>query len=218
MPVLLQLDSSADLEESRSRSITRAFAAGWQAAGAEFTVVERDLHLDPLPHLPDASLHWPVELRRAGSKPPIDAVRLQRELLDELLAADALVVGAPMYNYSMPSSLKAWIDYIHVPGITASYEGSARPLEGRPAVIVQSRGGSYDEGSATEGWDHGVPPLQLILGDALGMAVTVLTASLTLADDLPGLADRRDRSQEELAMALSRAAELGTYLATDVAR
>src|SRR4051812_36591699 len=217
MPVLLQLDSSADLEASRSRAITSTFAEAWRASAPGFTVVERDLHLDALPHLPDASLHWPKHLRRAGSRPPMDSVKLQQELIDELLAADAVVIGAPLYNYSMPSSLKAWIDYVHVPGVTASYDGSPLPLAGRPVVIVQSRGGSYDAGSATEGWDHAIPALQLILGDALGMDVSVITTSRTLADDVPALADQRERANAEFADALKRAEELGSVIAGRVA-
>lgn len=88
------------------------------------------------------------------------AEALQQALVDELLAADVVVVGAPMYNYSLPSSLKAWIDHIHIPGVTAPFDGDTQPMAGRPAVVVTSRGGSYDPGTATEGWDHGVPVLE----------------------------------------------------------
>ena len=120
-----------------------------------------------------------------------------------------LLVGAPLYNYSMPSTLKAWIDYIHVPGLTA---GDEQPLAGRPAVIITSRGASYDEGSPTAGWDHAVPALQLILGESLGMSVTVITTSLTLAEMIPELAAQTERSREELALAHDEAASAGSRL------
>lgn len=205
MPTLLHLDSSSDLRTSRSRAITRAFAEEWASAGEDFVVVHRDLHTDPLPHLEDSWLHWPAGLRPDGISVPADAEALQAALIEELLGADTLLVGAPLYNYSLPSSLKAWIDNIHVPGVTAPFGSDTQPLAGRTAVIVTSRGGIYDPGSPQEGWDHAVPPLKLILGDALGMDVEVIAASRTLADFLPVLADERPRAREELSAALESA-------------
>jgi FMN-dependent NADH-azoreductase len=73
-------------------------------------------------------------------------------------------------------------------------------------VIVSSRGGSYDAGSPTEGWDHAVPMLQLILGTVLGMNVEVISASLTLAETVPALAAERDRGRAELSAAHEEAA------------
>lgn len=212
MPRLLHLDSSADPERSRSRAVTRTFAEAWTAAGPDYTVVHRDLHRDPLPHLPDAALHWPARLRPADAAPPAGAEALQQTLLAELTTADALVIGAPMYNYSLPSSLKAWIDYIHVPGVTAPFDTDSQPMAGRTAVVVSSRGASYDAGTPTDGWDHGVPVLELILGTSLGMHVRVITTSLTLADAVPALADQLDRSRAELAAAHERAVELANQL------
>jgi FMN-dependent NADH-azoreductase len=212
MPHLLHLDSSADLEHSRSRALTAAFADAWRAAGSDHVVTHRDLHRDPLPHLADASLHWPPRLRPADARPPREAQALQQILLDELLAADVLLVGAPLYNYSLPSALKAWIDHIHVPGVTAPFDDPSQPLAGRPAVVVTSRGGAYDEGTPTAGWDHAVPVLQIILGEALGMTVQVITASVTLADLVPAMAGEVARSREELAAALREAEDTAARL------
>ena len=205
MPTLLHLDSSSDLRDSRSRAITRAFAEEWASAGDEFTIVRRDLHTQPLPHLADSWLHWPARLRPDDVVVAAESEALQAELIDELLGADVLLVGAPLYNYSMPSSLKAWIDNIHVPGITAPFDVDSQPLAGRPAVIVTSRGGIYDAGSRQDGWDHAVPPLQLILGDALGMDTEVIVTTRTLAYFIPGLADERERAHDELDAAIEAA-------------
>jgi FMN-dependent NADH-azoreductase len=213
MPRLLHIDSSADIEHSRSRAITRTFADEWRSHGADFTVTYRDLHRVAIPHLPDAALHWPPRLRPQGATPPAEAEALQQELILELVSADVLLVGAPMYNYSLPSALKAWIDYIHVPGVTAPFDVETQPLAGRPAVIVTSRGASYEEGSPTAGWDHAVPVLELILGNALGMSTTVIATSLTLADSVPALADRIDQSRAELARAHREAAATAKRLA-----
>jgi FMN-dependent NADH-azoreductase len=111
-----------------------------------------------------------------------------------------------MYNYSLPSALKAWIDHIHVPGLTSPFDRDTQPMAGRPAVVVASRGASYDPGSPTEGWDHGVPVLELVLGTALGMSVEVITADLTLAETVPALAPELERSRRELAGAHDAAA------------
>jgi FMN-dependent NADH-azoreductase len=219
VPHLLQLDSAAALKNSRSREITATFADAWRGQGPQYTVTYRDLHRDPLPHLADAVLHWPPQLRPEGAATADPAAlaaaeALQDELIGELLSADVLLVGAPLYNYTVPSSLKAWIDHIHVPGRTAPFADAAtQPLAGRPAVVVSSRGASYDADSPTEGWDHAVPVLELILGTALGMDVEVITTSLTLAETVPALAPQLGRSRAELAAAHEAAAAAARRLA-----
>ncbi|MBK4347663.1 FMN-dependent NADH-azoreductase [Lacisediminihabitans changchengi] len=212
MPTLLQLDSSADLSQSYSRNITASFADAWRELGDDHVVVVRDLHRDPLPHLESSQLHWPERLRPEGPVPSAEGQRLQQELIDELLAADVVLIGAPLYNYSLPSTLKAWIDNIHVPGVTAPFDVDTQPLAGRPAVIVSSRGGSYDAGTATADWEHEIPVLRIILGEALGMDVHVITTSLTLAATVPALSDQLERSLEEFASARSAAVELARTL------
>jgi FMN-dependent NADH-azoreductase len=214
MAHLLQLDSSADPVQSRSRAIGQSFADAWRASDPDNTITYRDLHADPVPHLADASLHWPPRLRPAEAAPPIDAELMQGALIAELLAADVLLVAAPMYNYSLPSSLKAWIDHIHVPGVTAPFDGPSQPLAGRPAVVITSSGGSYDAGSPTEGWDHGVPVLELILGNSLGMPVSVVSTSRTLAETVPAMSGERERSRAELAEAHQAAVEIAQRLSS----
>lgn len=213
MPQLLHLDSSADLVNSRSRVITGRFADAWRAVSPEHTVAYRDLHRDQLPHLADARLHWPPRLRQPVPQGPLPGEDLQQELLAELIASDVVLIGAPMYNYSLPSTLKVWVDNIHVPGVTAPFDVPTQPLAGRAAVIVAARGASYDPGSPTDGWDHAVPALSLILGKSLGMQVSVIAANLTLADSVPALAEFADRSHAEFADAQDAAARLGTELA-----
>lgn len=201
MPHLLHLDASIDPESSRSRSITAAFADAWRSRGDDHTAEHRDLHRDPVPHLRDAALHWPPRLRPEGAAPLPDEQAVQAALVEQLLRADVLLVGAPMYNYSMPSTLKAWIDHIHVPGLTAPFDIDTQPMAGRPAVLVTSRGGSYDPGTPTEGWDHAIPPLRLILDEALGMTVSVIATDRTLADSVPAMAADADRARADLEQA-----------------
>ncbi|QGN31714.1 FMN-dependent NADH-azoreductase [Microlunatus sp. Gsoil 973] len=212
MPTLLQLDSSADATGSVSRAVTATFADTWTGLGDDHRIIRRDLHADPLPHLADAALHWPARLRRPGANPPAEAEALQQQIIDELISVDAVLIGAPMYNYSLPSVLKVWLDYVHVPGVTTPFVDDSQPMAGRPAVIISSRGGIYDPGSANADWDHTVPPLQIILGDALGMDVSVIKVSRTLSDVVPGLAVEAGRAAEELREGHRRAAELARTL------
>lgn len=213
MPNLLHLDSSADLANSRSRALTAAFVEAWRARGPEFTVTARDLHVDPLPHLEASALHWPASARQPGAAIPEGAEAVQQEIIDELLAADVLLVGSPLYNYTVPSTLKAWIDRVHVPGVLAPAEpGDVQPLAGRPAVAVVTRGAVYDAGTESEGWDHGSPVLQLILGNSLGMRVIPVTASITLADVVPALAEYSERSHEEFDAARAELVRLAESL------
>jgi FMN-dependent NADH-azoreductase len=201
MPNLLHLDSSADLETSRSRALTAAFAEAWRSAGPDHLVTRRDLHRDPLPHLPDASLHWPERFRPVDAAPPAEAIALQDKLIDELLAADAVLIGAPLYNYTVPSTLKAWIDYVHVPGETAPFDEDTQPLAGRPAVIVTSQGSVYDKGTMSEGRDHEVPVLDIVMNGMFGMDTTIVTVPLGLAHMVPSLAGMRDRAERDYSAA-----------------
>lgn len=190
MPVLLQLDSSARYQESRSRLMTALCADTWRSRGDDYSVEYRDLHASPPPHMASTAQHWPTRLRGDEVLAP-DVDSLQSELVGQLLRADALVIGAPMYNYSMPSTLKAWIDLIHVPGVTAPFDDSTQPMRDRPALIVSARGAAYDAGTPQADWDHGTSALALVLGEGLGMRVSVVAADRTLADLIPALDPER---------------------------
>ncbi|KQO81708.1 MULTISPECIES: FMN-dependent NADH-azoreductase [unclassified Frigoribacterium] len=213
MPELLHIDSSADLATSRSRAITGAFADAWRDLGDDHTITRRDLHVDQLPHLSDSALHWPPRLRQPGDAPDPAHEALQQTLIAELIAADVVLIGAPLYNYSVPSTLKAWIDNIHLPAVTAPFDGDdQQPLAGRPAVIVTSRGGVYDVGTDTEGWDHATPVLDIILGKTLGMSLEVIATNLTLSDRLPMPEGSRERAEREFAEATRAAVEAARRL------
>ncbi len=191
-----------------TRTLTARFADAWAAAGDDRVIVARDLHADPLPHLENAELHFPAEARI--SEVPTEDDARQSAVVAQLLAADAVVIGAPMYNYSMPSTLKAWIDRVHLPGVLAGLP--ELPLAGRPVVIVSASGAAYDPGTPSAEWDHVVPPLRIVLGDALGMDVHVVTVRLTLAGRLPDLAPLLPRAESELRAAESELDRLATTL------
>jgi FMN-dependent NADH-azoreductase len=215
MPTLLRLDSSADLRSSTSRALTDIFAGTWRELGPEYTIVERDLHRSQLPHLADAALHYARRLRVEGENPDASAEAVQEELLAELSSVDAVVIGAPMYNWSIPSTLKAWLDHVHVLGTTVPFDTKDQPLAGKPVVVISSRGAQYD-GTPDAGKDHTLPPIVQILGTSMGMAVTTVTAELTLADRVPAMAPLAGKAQASLAAATERVRELAAKIGAEL--
>jgi FMN-dependent NADH-azoreductase len=133
---ILHVDSSALGNHSVSRELGRAVVEKALLAHPGVQVAYRDLAANPLPHWAPA----------ADASDP--AVRAGSDVLDEFLAADVVVIGAPMYNFSIPSTLKAWIDRVMVAGKTFRYgaNGPEGLAGGKRVVIVSSRGGIYSEG------------------------------------------------------------------------
>jgi len=140
---LLHIDSSITGEGSATRVVSAAIVAAFRETFPDLTVIRRDLHADPLPHLDSTSL---PSIRPAN---PADA---GNEALDEFLAADIVVIGAPMYNFTVPSQLKAWIDRIAVAGHTFRYteNGPQGLAGGKTVVVASSRGGLYAPGMPFE--------------------------------------------------------------------
>lgn len=139
---ILHLDSSALGSASASRELTAALVRQLRADSPHVDVTYRDLDAQPLPHLTGASL--------AKSDPA--EVELAQRVMQEFLDADVVVIGAPMYNFSLPSTLKAWIDRIAVAGVTFRYTASGpEGLAGGKRVIVAStRGGVYGDASPAD--------------------------------------------------------------------
>lgn len=202
MPTLLKIDSSADGMRSRTRRLTEEFARAWRGRGEDYTVVVRDLHLDPLPSLQSTEQHWPERLR-SGAGVAAELDRVQTAVVEELLAADAVVVGAPMYNYAVPAALKVWIDLVHIPGLTVPFDAPTQPLAGKPFVVVSARGGTDEDGA----FEHLLAQLSLVFGSGFGMEVHAITTSRTLADRLPEL--DAELAADELIRAIEASRELG---------
>jgi FMN-dependent NADH-azoreductase len=163
MTHILALHSSLSSERSiSSRLINQTVAALRQSApNAEVTV--RDLAASPVPHLDGEALSG---IRGdAVTEAQIAARALANQLIGELRAADVLVIGAPMYNFGIPSSLKAWFDYVLHPGGTFQYgEGGPKGLlTGKRAIVILSRGGFYSDGPA-KAYDSQEPHLRTLLG------------------------------------------------------
>lgn len=145
---LLHLDSSILGDASASRKLTREVVDAWQASNPAVAVTYRDLSADAIDHFAGSTLAangTPAELRNAAQQ--LEAT-LSETVLDEFLQTDAIVIGAPMYNFSIPSQLRAWIDRIVVRGRTFHY-GANGPegLAGDKKVIIVSTAGGKHAGT-----------------------------------------------------------------------
>jgi FMN-dependent NADH-azoreductase len=164
MSKVLVLNSSALGGASVSNQLVQDVLAELGARDPRLIVTVRDLGANPIPHLNSDSA---TALR--GAAPRNEAQATAQELSDtliaELKAADTIVIGAPMYNFGIPSTLKAWFDYVLRAGITFRYTeaGPVGLLEGKRAIVIESRGGYYSEG-ATKVLDSQEPHLKTLLG------------------------------------------------------
>ena len=162
---LLRIDSSAR-RNSVSRQLTAHFVEAWQQEHPDGTVIERDLATTALPHITDEwvqAIHTNSESLTAEQK---SVLQLSDALVNELVQADTIVIGAPMYNFAIPAPLKAWIDQVVRVGKTVLFAASGPQgvLKGKKVYVVTSRGGAFRPGTPTERFDYQEPYLRHILG------------------------------------------------------
>ncbi len=163
---LLHVDSSILGSNSVSRTLSAEIVAAELARSPGSVVTYRDLAADPLMHLSGA--HLAAAQPGQGEQPPA----LQHDLaqgqaaLDEFLSADAVVIGAPMYNFGVPSQLKAWIDRLAVAGKTFKYTetGVVGLAGGKRVIIASSRGGFYGAETPMASFDHQETYLRGVFG------------------------------------------------------
>ncbi|MDP9793211.1 FMN-dependent NADH-azoreductase [Catenuloplanes nepalensis] len=208
MSYLLHIDATAFAEESISRRIARSFLDSW--GGTE--IVYRDLAATPVPHITAAGISARLTDRARHTPEQAAAQAVQDELLEEFLGAGGYLFTAPIYNYGVPSVLKAWIDQIAVSGRTIHLPDGP-PTAGRPAVLISSRGGSYGPGEPHEGRDHLVPNVREILGVDMGLRFAFITSSWGLAEVLPMLSGLIPRHHDSLAAAHAAARAAGESFA-----
>lgn len=163
---VLHIDSSPLGDHSVSRKLTAKVLAELKANHPDTKIVTRDLGTSPLPHLSGITVgafFTPPDQRNEVLN---EALKLSEEAIDELFAADVIVIGAPMWNFGIPSSLKAWIDHIARGGRTFKY-GASGPESllppGKKVIIVSSRGGIYSSGPM-QVMDHQETYLKAVLG------------------------------------------------------
>ncbi len=161
-PQLLVVETSPRGNASISRRLTHRFVADWRAAHPQGEVVLRDLADTDLPYVDAAWLKayfTPAEHQSPDMK---KTLRMSDVLVAELLAADHLVIGTPVYNYNVPAALKGWIDHIVRKGQTLGFNGEGL-VTGKKATVLIASGGSYGEGSPIRDRDIATQYLRLIL-------------------------------------------------------
>ena len=163
MTNVLIIDSAATGEASVSRRLTGELEAILRGRGP-VRIVRRDVGTRPVPHL-TAETTPAIRGAEAATDAARDAIALSDELIAELKAADLVVIGAPMYNFGMPSTLKAWFDHVLRAGITFRYSeaGPEGLLKGKKAIVIESRAGLYSSGPSAP-MDSQEPHLRTLLG------------------------------------------------------
>ena len=164
MTKVLVLDSAATGEASVSRRLTAELVEQLTARDGGVEIVRRDLGGDPVPHLTAETVNA-IRSGDAESETGRAALALSDALIDELRQADLIVIGAPMYNFGMPSTLKAWFDHVLRARITFRYTeaGPEGLMTGKRAVVIESRAGFYSEGAAAA-MDGQEPHIRILLG------------------------------------------------------
>lgn len=164
---LLHIDSSPLGAQSVSRELTRRTVAQWQVSRPGTVVEYLDLAADAPAHLDADSLGFRLGLADASlTETQKRENALTEKLLTQFLAADVIVVGAPMYNFSVPSQLKAWIDRIAQVGRTFKYteQGPVGLAGGKTVIVASTRGGAYSANPALSFLDHQESYLKTVFG------------------------------------------------------
>ncbi|MFF4712939.1 FMN-dependent NADH-azoreductase [Streptomyces eurythermus] len=211
MPRLLHLDASAR-RDSYSRRVGRIFAEQWQAANPSGEYVHRDLAADPVPHVDEAlteinefaaanGINGVEEITARALRTPEQKATwaISEPLVTELLAADVLLIGTPMYNFSVPSTLKAWLDRVIYPWVD---------LKDTRAVIVTARGGSYAPGTPRAEFDYQETYLRALLSQCGLAEPTFINTELTLSNVVPFLARFKEVHTESYTTSQQSAREL----------
>jgi FMN-dependent NADH-azoreductase len=198
---LLRIDSSARTA-SVTRQLTAKAAEKWKENNPDGYVIHRDLSAIEIPPITDdwSATHLDASKLSLGQRSYLST---SDQLIDELRAADTIVIGAPMYNFSISSPLKAWIDQIVRLGKTfgAGPNGPRGLLEMKKVIVITARGGAYEKGTAREAFDFQEPYLRHILGFIGLTDVTFIHAE--------------NQSRDQAAASLESAAERITGLLTD---
>ena len=185
MTKILYISSSVTGENSFSIPLGKAIVEKLQLANPDNVLVEHNLLSNPLPHITTTLLT--AFATTAGQRSPElqEAARLSDEAIAELMEADIIVIGAPLYNFGVPSALKAWIDHIARAGLTFHYteQGPEGLVKGKKVYLAIAAGGVYSEGPM-QAYDFVTPYLKAVLG-FIGMTdITVFRAEGTA---IPGL-------------------------------
>jgi FMN-dependent NADH-azoreductase len=183
---LLVIDASPRSGRSHSRKVSSEYVAAWRTAQPTGRIVTRDLALEPPPFVSEAwvvGAYAPVETQPPAAR---EAIAVSNRYIEELLAADDVLIATPMYNLNLPAALKAWIDQIVRVGRTfaigtTGYEGLAK---GKRVKVIVASGGDFRPGTPGAGYDFLSPYLRAILG-FIGISDVEFVYAHSLTDGNP---------------------------------
>lgn len=182
MPTLLAIEVSPRTESSVSRRLTAKFVETWQAENPTGSVVVRDLVKTDLPFVDLPWIGGAFAAPEQRTPEAAAAIAISDELVAELKSADQIVIGTPMYNFSIPARLKAYIDHIVRVGLTftMNYEGL---VTGKKATVIITTGGDFSPGAPAEPYNVATSYLKLIFGFIGITDTTVVMVGKTAAID-----------------------------------
>ena len=206
MSTLLRIDSSSRTTTSHSRALGDYFEKTWHARNPNDRVVRRDLVSEPIPHIVDQTIlgyYTPAEQLTPELRA---ATALSDRLIAELQSADVLLLTVPMYNFSVPSALKAWIDQIVRIGHTFSYDGKnfAGLVKIKRAYVLCAYGaGGYTDGGPFSAYNFLEPYLKSLLGFLGILEVQFFAVQATTADPAT-VATNLEVAQRKIDMAIAQ--------------
>ena len=185
MAHILHIDSSPRGDRSHSRKLSHEFITAWKTAHPEDTLSYRDVGHNPVPHVDEPWIAAAYSPPEAHTPELSQALKISDELVDEFIAADRYVFGVPMYNFSVPSTFKAYIDQIVRVNRTfaVNEQGYQGLVNGKKMLVITSSGGSYREGTPAAGYDFQEPFLRAIFGLVGVTDITFIHADNLSSDD-----------------------------------
>ena len=184
MSTLLHIEVSPWAENSLSRTVSAEYVASWNAANADGTVITRDLNTTPVPHLDVEALSAGYVAEADRSEPMAAKWGARMYLIEEISGADEILISTPLWNYGVPSVLKAYIDSIVIPGV---FDEGTATLAGKKVTFVVAQGGSYAQGSPKAGWDYASGFLRQFAAAMGATDIEVITIEFGLAGVVPAL-------------------------------
>jgi len=181
MATLLKIDSSPMGEHSISRKLTAQFGASWRKAHPGGEVISRDLTTTDIPPVNGFWIGAAYTPEDARTREQREALAVSDALIAELQRADEYVFGVPMHNFSIPSTLKLWIDQVARAGKTFSYgaDGPKGLLTGKKVTLLVASGGVYEHGTAMAALNFVTPYLRAVFGFIGVTDVTIIAAEGT---------------------------------------
>lgn len=199
---ILHVTVSPSGDNSHSRKLGQAFLDAFKAGHASVEIKTRDLNANPLPHLDGEAIF--AGYTPADQRTPSAAAKYQArlDLIEEISKASAIVIDTPMWNWSIPSALKAYIDQILMPGV---FDNHTKPLVGKTVTLLVACGGAYGEGSWHPEWDYLSGYLRHIFQYLGASDVELIRTEYTLAGVVPGMENLVGKKEESSAAAIAAA-------------